>query len=476
MADPPVMDKRTTDLGTARLGPLMVKLSIPGMIGMLVMSVYNIIDTFWVSGLPTGTEAIAALTVLFPIQMISGAAGMGIAAGLTSLVARRFGAARLEEANCAVGNAISLAVIVGSTFSVAGVAAAEPVVRLFGATPEITAPSIAYLKTVAAGFPFLMLGMALTGAFRGAGDAVTPMLLTGLGAGINAGLDPFLIYGLGPFPRLEIQGAAVATVAAQLAVAIASVAYLRRRRSGYDVRLHDLRLQPAIIGDIAQVGAPAAAMNCLRSVVASVYNWVLGGFGPAAIAAHGLGHRVMMLVISCLGGGVHQALMPIVGYTFGAKDYRRMWSAYRIAALWTSGGGLVLGGLVCLFAKQILAPVARDPELLRLGVLSLRLKMCTFFLVEPQMMAVFSLQGMGMGGRAMLLTMSRNIIFVLPGLFLLSSYFGVTGAFAAQPVADVLGLFVAGTVLWRVYRKYPPSATACGDTDETEARAAGGCG
>ncbi len=474
MSEEPAMDKRTADLGTARLGPLMVKLSIPGMIGMLIMSIYNIIDTFWVSGLPTGTEAIAALTVLFPIQMIAAAVGMGTASGVTSLVARRFGGGRADEADLATGNAISLAVIMGSLFTVAGVAAAEPVVRLFGATPEIVGPSIAYLKTVAVGFPFLMLAMALTGAYRGAGDVVTPMLLTGLGAVINGALDPFLIYGWGPFPRLEIQGAAVATVAAQLATAAVSVAYLRSSRNSYDVRLHDLRLRLAIIGDIAQVGAPAAAMNCLRSVVASVYNWVLGSFGPAAIAAHGLGHRVMMLVISCLGGGVHQALMPIVGYTFGAKDYRRMWRAYRIAAIWTSGGGLVLGGLVCLFARQILAPFAKDPELLRLGALSLRLKMCTFFLVEPQMMAVFSLQGMGMGGRAMLLTLSRNAVFVVPGLFVLSSYFGVTGAFAAQPVADILALFVAGTVLWKVYRQYPPSATAPEHADDLDADAAGG--
>jgi Na+-driven multidrug efflux pump len=205
-----------------------------------------------------------------------------------------------------------------------------------------------------------------------------------------------------------------------------------------------------------------------------VYNWVLAGFGPAAIAAHGLSMRILMLVISCLGGGVNQALTPIVGYTFGARNYRRMWRAYGIAAWWTSGGGLLLGGAVCVFAPQILAPFARDPELLRLGALSLRLKMCTFFLIEPQMMAVFSLQGMGMGGRAMLLTMSRNAVFVLPAMLLLSSLFGVTGAFAAQPVSDVLALFVAAAVMVQVYRRYPPSATARAEVAELEAGSAGG--
>jgi putative MATE family efflux protein len=415
MAEEPIMNQRTADLGTAPLGPLMVKLSIPGMVGMLVMSLYNVVDTFWVSGLPTGTVAIAALTVLFPVQMIAGAVGMGTAAGVTSLVARRFGAARVAEANRAAGNGISLTALIGLLFTLTCVAAAGPLVRLFGATPEIVAPAIAYLTIIAFGFPFMLLGATLNALYRGAGNTLTPMLIMGFAATTNAVLDPLLIYGPGPFPRMEIRGAAVATVIAQVAAAIIALAYLRSRRSGYTVRLAELRLRLPVIRDIAQVGAPATADGWVRSLVASAYNWVLGGFGPAAIAAHGLSMRILMLVISCLGGGVNQALTPIVGYTFGARSYRRMWRAYGIAALWTSAGGLLLGGAVCVLARQLLAPFAREPELLRLGALSLQLKMCTFFLIEPQMMAVFSLQGMGMGGRAMLLTMSRNALFRVYG-------------------------------------------------------------
>ena len=171
------MDRRTSNLGAAPLGPLMVKLSIPGMVGMLVMSLYNVVDTFWVGGLPTGTTAIAALTVLFPIQMIAGALGLGTAAGVTSLVSRRFGAAHADEADQGAGNAISLAVAMGAVLGIAGVAAAGPAVRLFGATPDIVAPSIAYLKIVAFGFPLMMLTMTINGLYRGAGNAMTPMLV-----------------------------------------------------------------------------------------------------------------------------------------------------------------------------------------------------------------------------------------------------------------------------------------------------------
>ena len=471
MAEEPAVDKRTADLGTAHLGPLMVKLSIPGMVGMLVMSLYNIIDTFWVSGLPNGTNAIAALTVLFPLQMIVGAVGMGTAAGVTSLVARRFGAGRAQEANEAAGNAITFSVLAGAVFTLAGLTASGPLVRLLGATPDIVTLAVAYLRFVAIGFPFMLLANVLNALYRGAGNTLTPMAIMAAAAATNAVLDPLLIYGPGPFPRLEIQGAAIATVIAQVGSAIASVLYLRTRHSGYRVRVPHLRLRSGVVRDIAQVGAPATADSLLRSLVASIYNHVLSGYGPAAIAAQGLSMRVLMLVISCLGGGVNQALTPIVGYTFGARDYRRMWRAYKIAAVWTSGGGLLLGGAVCVFAKTLIGPFAKEPELLRLGVLSLQLKMCTFFLMEPQMMAVFSLQGMGMGGRAMLLTVSRNTVFLVPALFLLTPHFGVTGAYAAQPVSDVLGLFVAAVVVWKVYRTYPPSASLPRPDD---ARAAAG--
>lgn len=454
----PRVSKHTSALGTAALGPLMVKLSIPGMVGMLVASLYNIVDTFWVSGLPDGTGAIAALTVLFPLQMIAGALGMGLSAGVTSLVSRRFGASRLDEVHRGAGNAVCLSLLLGVTMTLVVMPLARPVVTIFGATKEIQEPSIAYLTTVAIGFSFQLFTMTASGLYRGSGNTLAPMLLLVTSALINAVLDPFLIYGWGPFPRLGIQGAALATIIAQGIGAVASAIYMWSPHSGYVLRMRHFRLRASILADIAQVGAPVAAESVLRSLVASVINWVLGQFGPAAIAAQGLSWRVLMLLISCLGGGVHQALVPTVGYNFGAGDYRRMWRAYRIAAIWTGTGGFLLGALLFVFARQILSPFVNEPELARLAPLALRLRISSFFLVEPQMMAVFMLQGMGFGGQAMLLTLGRNVILIVPLVFLLAPWFGAAGVFAAQPVADVLCLFLTAALLVRIYRRYPPSA------------------
>jgi putative MATE family efflux protein len=413
-----------------------------------------------VSGLPDSTKAIAALAVMFPIQMIAGAIGMGIAAGLTSLGARRLGERRVDEAHRALGNAVAMEVACGAVLCAVSVLVPLHVVRLFGAGPEVDVRAAQYLRIVGMALPLFMLRLSLDGMYRATGNIVTPMWLMAGSSLLNAVLDPLLIYGIGPFPSMGIRGAAAATAISQAGAAAASVAYLFGAMSGLRLSVRDLVPSLKTVLEILHVGAPAAATSLLRSIVGSVYLWVLAGFGPAAVAAFGLSHRFMMLIVSCLGGGVHQALMPIAGHNFGTRNYRRMWNAYKVAAVWTSSGALLLGALTWVFAPVLLAPFAREPEMRRLSVLSLRLCMSTFFLVEPQMMAMFTLQAMGFGGRAMVLTMSRNVLLVLPALVLLPRLMGAVGAYAAQPVADVLALAVAVPLLLQVYRRYHPGVAA----------------
>ena len=424
---------------------------------MVVMSLYNIIDTLWVSGLPNGTEAIAALTVLMPLQMVAAAVGMGTGAGVTSLVSRRFGERKLDEVNHIAGNAVVLPVLLGIGVGSVCLFFGEPLALAFGGSRELVAPAVSYLAIVAWGFPFHIFGVTVDGLLRGAGNTRTPMYIRLAAAVLNAALDPFLIYGWGPFPMLGLRGAAIATLCAHVLGAGLSAGYLLSSRSGYRVTMRDLRLKLSILRDIAQVGVPSFLNGSLRSVVGSVFNWVLAGFGPAALAAHGLSMRLMFLMLAFMGPGVSQALVPIVGYNFGAGNYRRMWRTWLTASLWLSGIGIVLSSGLIVFARAILSPFAQEPDFLELSVWALRLRVCTIFLVEPQMMAMFTFQGMGMGFRALVLTMLRGVVLVVPSLLILSNYYGVYGAFAAQPVTDVVGVFVAGTMIWQVYRRYPVS-------------------
>ena len=424
---------------------------------MLVMSLYNIIDTFWVSGLPNGTQAIAALTILFPIQMLAGALGMGTGVGVASLVSRRSGENRLDEVNDVGGHAVVLSVLLGTTIGAICLTFPRGLVLAFGAHSSMVEPAVAYLTTVAFGFPFQLFAISVNGLYRGSGNTVTPMAVMVSSAGMNLLLDPFLIYGWGPFPALGIQGAALATAISQATACLLSASYLWSGRSGYAIGARNLRLRVRTLRDIAQVGAPAAVMCCARPLVGTVFNWVLRGYGPEAIAAQGLAHRVMMLAIPFLGG-VHQGLLPIVGYNFGAKNYRRMWKAFLTAGGWTTSLAVCLGAAAFLAAPSVIGIFTKDPKLLELGVLALRIKVVTLFLIEAQMMCISTLQGIGRGSQAMVLTLMRQVALVLPLLFVLPRWLGIGGVFASQPGSDLVAIVITAAYMRRVYREYPPLA------------------
>ena len=173
-------DGRTAALGNAPIGPLLLRLSIPSMISMVVMSLYNIIDTLWVSGLPNGTEAIAALTVLMPLQMVAAAVGMGTGAGVTSLVSRRFGEQKVDEVNHIAGNAVVLPVLLGVGVGSLCLLFGEQLTLAFGGSRELVTPAVSYLTIVAWGFPFQIFGVTVDGLLRGAGNTKTPMYIRAL--------------------------------------------------------------------------------------------------------------------------------------------------------------------------------------------------------------------------------------------------------------------------------------------------------
>jgi len=306
-----------------------------------------------------------------------------------------------------------------------------------------------------------MIMMGTNGLYRGAGNTVLPTIVMITSAVANAILAPFLVLGLWHFPSMGVLGAGYSTAIAQLLGAAAALWHLRSHYSGFHIGWRHLRPAPPVLKDILAVGAPAGVMQLVGSAVISLYNWVLGGFGVDAIAAYGLSFRVMMLVFTPIMG-LAQGLMPIVGFNYGARQYHRMWHAVRIATLTTSGVGLVLGGLLEVFAPAVIHIFSTDAALLDLGVLAVRLAMITLWIAGPLVMAVAALQGMGHGGQAMVLAVTRQLLFLVPALLWLSARYGAYGAFAAQPIADGLSLGVTALFMAWAIRRYRPSPLEAG--------------
>ncbi len=427
------------DLGKDPIGTLLLKMSLPSVVAMLVMALYNVVDAFWIGKI--SPEAIAALTICFPIQMLFGAIGVGTGVGAGSFTARMFGAGDTLRANRTAGQVIFLSALFGVIIIAAGVFFSEPVLRIFGATENILPLSVRYLEMIVFGAPFLFFIMISDYLFRAEGNPTVPMFVIITSALLNAILDPFLIFGWGPFPEMGIRGAGLATTIAQFATFFLSLYFLFSRHSGYQVRLGDIIPRWSIIVPIYHVGFPSFIANIAFSAVLVIYNHQLAGFGHLAVAALGLGFRingVLMMILFGIGHGV----MPMIGFNYGARNYARIRKITRAAINISVLIGAVSSIFIELFAYPILAAFTDDPALLAIAVPALRIFVITQILLGPIIAWINVFMGLGKGMAAMVLLVGRQVLFVIPLIYLMPLWFGLNGVWMAQPIANVISFFI----------------------------------
>jgi len=416
------------------------------MASMVATSVYNIVDTFWVARL--GHEAIAALTIVFPYQILTIAVGIGTGVGMSALVSRRFGERNGEAANRIAGQVFFLGLFWGLLFALVARFGAGRIIASFGATPDITDFAADYLVITACGAPLFIFSMLASQLIRGSGDALKPMVIIGVASALNIVFDPLLIFGIGPFPELGIRGAALATVMAQLCGAVLALFYLMGGRTAYRIRPAFVLPDWGQIREIYRIGTPASVQEMTESFAFVIFNRMLSGYGSVAIAAAGLTLRVADLMFMPIIGVSH-ALLPVVGYNLGAGNHARLWRAVKLCSL---GLVLLLGGctlLVEIFAPQIVALFSRDPEVVSGTVPAMRIMLSTLVFIGPGVMAVATFQGLGRGGTAFFLSLARQFLLFVPLVLLLRRLFGLTGVWLALPAADVLSLVLSLSFLLR---------------------------
>jgi putative MATE family efflux protein len=444
------LQKFTERLGSAPLPSLLVRLSIPGISAMVATSVYNIVDTFWVARL--GHEAIAALTIVFPYQILAIAVGIGTGVGISALVSRRFGEKNIEATNHLAGQIFFLSLFWGLLFMYIALIHSERILIAFGATPDIMDFGTSYLVITAFGSPAFIFALIASNLIRGSGDPVKPMIIIISSSLINIVLDPFLIMGIGPFPEMGIRGAALATVIAQSFGAVLALVYLLGRLTTYRVRLRHLPPRWYLLKDIYRVGTPASIQEMTESLSFVIFNRLVSGFGSVAIAAVGLTLRVADLFFMPIIG-VSQALIPIVGFNFGAGNAKRLWRAVKLSSV---GLMIMLGFFtvfVEIFSPQITGLFSQDPEVLRTTVPAMRIMLSTLIFIGPGVMAVATFQGLSKGGMALFLSLIRQFLVFVPLVFLLRHLFGLTGIWFALPASDVISFVVSTSFLYREYRR-----------------------
>jgi len=440
----------TERLGTDPLGKLLLRLSLPSIGSMVVISLYNLVNTFWVAKL--GYQAVAALTVVMPFLVFCMAIGAGTGVGVNAFSSRKFGERNPEAANRAAGQAIFLSIVLGVIFILLTNLLPAQILRLCGATPDIMDLGITYISMLGFALPLFFFSMISRNIYHASGDTFRPMIFTLFAQLINVVLDPFLIFGLWIFPEMGVRGAALATVISSGIGGLLALGYILSGRTAYRLRFNHLIPRFPIIKDIYRVGLPSMLMEATESIVFALFNNVAAGFGSLTLAAIGIASRIADLAFMPVIGTAH-GMLPIIGFSLGAKLWDRLWKTVRLAAIWLAGMMALATILLEIFPAQIVSVFNSDPALLAIAVPGMRIFCSSLALVGPTIIFITTFQGLSKGKDAMFLSLARQFIFFVPGLYLLAHFLGLTGVWIVLPISDTLGFTASGLWLWRTYRK-----------------------
>lgn len=451
------MQDYTERLGYAPVGRLLISLSLPGIAAYVTTSLYNVIDTFWVARL--GHEAIAALTIAFPYQILFYAVGGGTGIGVSALVSRRFGENNIEATNHVAGQIFFLSAFWGLLFMLFTLLFSDSILPLIGATPDILEYATQYLTITACGAPQIILAHVTSSLIRGSGDAVKPMIIMITACVLNAILDPLMILGIGPFPEMGVRGAALATVIAQSCGALLCFYYLLARKTAFRIKVSYLKPDVSILYDIYRVGASAMVTQILEGICFILFNRVLSSFGSVAIAALGMAMRISDFTFMPIIG-LSNGLLPIVGFNYGTRNFKRLWHSVKLATL-----GIVLLLAVTtlvieVFTPQVIRIFSREPALLAATIPAMRLMLSSLVLVGPTILFVTTFQGLSRGMLSLLLSLVRQFFLFLPLLYLFSYLFGLTGVWVSMPASDTLSFIIVLFYIIREYRKQQKSIPA----------------
>ncbi len=439
---------QSQELGTKPIGQVLLKMAVPASIGILVMSIYFIVDTIFV-GRFVGTLGIAAITVVMPISFLISSIGMAIGVGGASIISRALGADDQEKAYRSFGNMASLNLLLSLVLVFAGSFFQDSVLQLFGGNGDILEPAKAYFSILLWGIPCLAWVMMSNNVMRAEGQARKAMMSMMVPAVANIILDPiFIIYF-----DWGLEGAAWATVISYFLSAGYTLWYFFTGRSELEISWERLKLKWPIVKEIFSIGFVTLARQGSISLLTVVLNHSLFQYGDEiAIAIFGIINRIAMFANFPVLG-ITQGFLPIAGYNYGAQHWQRVKDIINTAI--KSGTGIALLIFVCILtlATPLVSVFTTDPELLRRTPPALVLVFLATPLITTQLIGSAYFQAIGKAIPALLLTMTKQGFFLIPLVLILPLQFGLNGIWYAFPVADVLAASVTFWYLRREMRK-----------------------
>ncbi|NOX89799.1 MAG: MATE family efflux transporter [Calditrichaeota bacterium] len=430
-------DKRSRALGEERIAPLLFRLSVPATVGMLAMSLYNVVDTIFV-GRGLGALAIAGISIVMPIQMLIFSSAQTLGIGAASIISRRLGARDLPGAENAFGNVILLTLGVSALIVFLGYLFADELLFLFGSQGEMVPYARDYFLYILAGTPFLIFDMVFNNVNRAEGNVKIAMITMIIAAVLNIIFDPIFIFGFG----LGVKGAAIASDLSQFLTLLFLIYYFYSGRSILKFRLKYFKPNFSIIREILAIGASSFARHGAASVLAAILNHSLFIFGSElAVAIYGIINRILRMTFMPLFG-LLQAFLPIIGYNYGAKNYERVRKTLHLSVKYATLIVLFIFSALMIFAGPIFSIFSKNAQLIAEGSRALRIILLLTPLIGLQVIGAGYFQALGKALPAFILAIARQILFLLPLILVLPLFFRLNGIWMAFPLADFLSVCV----------------------------------
>lgn len=426
-------------MGTMPEGRLIITMSFPIMLSMLVQALYNIVDSAFVARI--SEDALTAVSLAFPVQLLMIAVATGTGVGVNALLSRRLGQKKQEEANAVAANGVFLSVCFWLVFAVLGLLFGRGFIALFTDVPAVIEMGTSYVTVVTVASCGVFLLFVAERLMQATGNTVYHMVTQLIGAVLNCILDPIMIFGLFGCPTLGTTGAALATVLSQITAM--SIGFFINVRFNHDVRLHLRGFRPdgGILGEIVRIGLPAAVQQSLLSVLTVGLNRILMPFSQTAVSFYGVYYKLQNFLFMPVYG-LNNALIPMIGYNYGAKNRRRIERITRYA-LYLAVGIMAAGTILFeLIPVPLLRLFDASSAMLALGVPAIRIISVSFCFAGASVILSGCMQGLGRGSESLWVALLRQLIVILPAAVALS-HISLTAVWFAFPLAEAVGLAAA---------------------------------
>ena len=432
------------------MGPLIFSMALPAMISMIINALYNIVDSIFVA--KYSQDALAAVSLVYPLQMLVVAIGVGTGVGVNSLIARRLGEKRQKHADSAAEHGVALAVVGGIAFFILGWGFSGVFVGAFGASEAVSTFAVQYSHLAVGMSIFVMISMMCEKIQQSGGNMIIPMCQGLTGAIINIILDPLMIFGIGPFPEMGIRGAALATVIGQIFGMALGLWGVFRQQKVLNVNMREFKWRGQTIKDIYRVGLPGIVMQSVVSVMTAGMNGILIAFSQTAVNVLGVYFKLQSFIFMPVFG-LNNGMVPIVAYNYGARKPKRITKAIKLSIIY--GVCIMLAGFAVfqLFPGSLLGIFSASDDMMAIGIPALRTISLSFLIAGFSVVASSVFQALGHGFLSLAVSVLRQLVVLLPAAFILSKAGGLGACWWSFPIAEVFSGVICFVFIRYAYKK-----------------------